>query len=110
LTRFLGLIVLAIVSSTAAGPLDSSRSARPPPSPSASPSSTPSSARPVIKKAAPQVERLRVGDSSFVFGLILCLGLLAAATYTGVAAITGVFLTGMALVEFVACGARRGSG
>lgn len=95
----LGLIVLAIVSGTAAGSLNVVEIG-----------TTAGLAigftllvafvgAPVIKKAAPRVERLRVGHSFFVFGLILCLGLSAAATYIGVAAIIGAFLAGMALAE-----------
>lgn len=95
----LGLIVLAIVSGTAAGSLDLLEIG-----------TTAALAvgftlfvafvgAPVIKRAAPSVDRLRVGDSFFVFGLILCLGLSAAASYIGVAAIIGAFLAGMALAE-----------
>lgn len=54
---------------------------------------------PVVTRAAPRVETLRVGQALFVFGLILCLGLSAAASYVGVAAIIGAFLAGMALAE-----------
>ena len=53
----------------------------------------------LITKLAPSIERLRIGDSFFVFSLILCLGLSVAATYIGVAAIIGAFLAGMALAE-----------
>ena len=48
---------------------------------------------------APSIERLKIGDSFFVFSLILCLGLSVAAIYIGVAAIIGAFLAGMALAE-----------
>jgi len=48
---------------------------------------------------APRIERLRTGDSFFVFSLVLCLGLSVAAAYIGVAAIIGAFLAGMALAE-----------
>ncbi len=48
---------------------------------------------------APHIERLKIGDSFFVFSLILCLGLSVAAIYIGVAAIIGAFLAGMALAE-----------
>jgi Kef-type K+ transport system membrane component KefB len=54
---------------------------------------------PAMTRAAPRVEALRLGDSLFLFGLILCLGLSAAAAYIGVAAIIGAFLAGMALAE-----------
>ena len=54
---------------------------------------------PVLTRIAPRIERLRIGDSFFIFGLILCLGLSVAAAYIGVAAIIGAFLAGMALAE-----------
>lgn len=54
---------------------------------------------PLFTRIAPRIERLRVGDSLFVTGLVLCLGLSAAAAYIGVAAIIGAFLAGMALAE-----------
>jgi Kef-type K+ transport system membrane component KefB len=53
----------------------------------------------VLTNIAPRIERLRIGDSFFVFGLVLCLGLSVAAAYIGVAAIIGAFLAGMALAE-----------
>ena len=53
----------------------------------------------VLTNLAPTIERLRTGDSFFVFGLVLCLGLSVAAAYIGVAAIIGAFLAGMALAE-----------
>lgn len=54
---------------------------------------------PLLTRFAPRIERLRIGDSFFVFGMILCLGLSVAAAYIGVAAIIGAFLAGMALAE-----------
>jgi Kef-type K+ transport system membrane component KefB len=54
---------------------------------------------PFLTRIAPKIERLRIGDSLFIFGLILCLGLSVAAAYIGVAAIIGAFLAGMALAE-----------
>jgi Kef-type K+ transport system membrane component KefB len=54
---------------------------------------------PVITRLAPRIESLRVGESFFVFSLVLCLGLAVAAEYIGVAAIIGSFLAGMALAE-----------
>ena len=53
----------------------------------------------VLTRVAPRIERLRIGDSFFVFGLVLCLGLSVAAAYIGVAAIIGAFLAGMAMAE-----------
>lgn len=54
---------------------------------------------PLVTRLAPGVENLRVGESFFVFGLVLCFGLAVAAAYIGVAAIIGSFLAGMALAE-----------
>lgn len=54
---------------------------------------------PLFTRIAPRIEKLRVGHPFFVAGLILCLGLSAAAAYIGVAAIIGAFLAGMALAE-----------
>ena len=95
----LGLIILAVVSGTAGGTLDLLEIG-----------TTAALAvgftlfvafvgAPVMTRAAPAVERLRFSHSLFAFGLILCLGLSAAASYIGVAAIIGAFLAGMALAE-----------
>ncbi|HLL75996.1 MAG TPA: cation:proton antiporter [Pyrinomonadaceae bacterium] len=54
---------------------------------------------PVVTRAAPRITGLRIGHALFVFGLVLCLGLAVAAAYIGVAAIIGAFLAGMALAE-----------
>ncbi|HEU4712538.1 MAG TPA: cation:proton antiporter [Pyrinomonadaceae bacterium] len=54
---------------------------------------------PVITRVAPKVEQLRSGQGTFIFGLVLCLGLSVAASFIGVAAIIGAFLAGMALAE-----------
>jgi Kef-type K+ transport system membrane component KefB len=54
---------------------------------------------PVITRLAPGVDRLRSGHGMFILGLVLCLGLSVAAAYIGVAAIIGSFLAGMALAE-----------
>jgi Kef-type K+ transport system membrane component KefB len=54
---------------------------------------------PVITRLAPRIKNLRVGEPLFIFGLMLCLGLALAAEYIGVAAIIGSFLAGMALAE-----------
>lgn len=53
----------------------------------------------VIKRMTPGIEDLFVSHSLFVVGLLLCLGLSAAAAYIGVAAIIGAFLAGMAFAE-----------
>lgn len=54
---------------------------------------------PVISRVAPGINRLRSGHGMFVLGLVLCLGLSVAAAYIGIAAIIGSFLAGMALAE-----------
>ena len=54
---------------------------------------------PVVTRVAPAVDRMRTGQGLFIFGLVLCLGLSVAASYIGVAAIIGAFLAGMALAE-----------
>jgi Kef-type K+ transport system membrane component KefB len=56
-------------------------------------------AAPVVTRVAPRAERLRSGHGMFILGLVLCLGLSVAAAYIGVAAIIGSFLAGMALAE-----------
>jgi Kef-type K+ transport system membrane component KefB len=54
---------------------------------------------PILKRLAPTIDRLRLNDSVFIFGLLFCLGLSAAASFIGIAAIIGAFLAGMALSE-----------
>src|ERR687897_1923877 len=54
---------------------------------------------PVINRVAPTADRLRSGHGMFILGLVLCLGLSVAATFIGIAAIIGSFLAGMALAE-----------
>jgi Kef-type K+ transport system membrane component KefB len=54
---------------------------------------------PVVTRVAPSVERMRSGQGIFIFGLVLCLGLSVAASYIGIAAIIGAFLAGMAIAE-----------
>jgi Kef-type K+ transport system membrane component KefB len=54
---------------------------------------------PVVTRLAPRIKNLRAGEPFFIFGLVLCLGLAVAAEYIGVAAIIGSFLAGMALAE-----------
>jgi Kef-type K+ transport system membrane component KefB len=56
-------------------------------------------AAPVVTRVAPTADRLRSGHGMFILGLVLCLGLSVAATFIGVAAIIGSFLAGMAMAE-----------
>src|SRR5919106_1260743 len=53
---------------------------------------------PVVTRVAPKVEQLR-SSGIFIFGLVLCLSLAVVAAYIGIAAIIGAFLAGMALAE-----------
>jgi Kef-type K+ transport system membrane component KefB len=57
---------------------------------------------PVVNRVAPRADRLRSGHGMFILGLALCLGLSVAAAYIGVAAIIGSFLAGMTLAEAAA--------
>ncbi len=54
---------------------------------------------PVVKRVAPRIENLRGSQALFVSALLLCLGISVAALYVGVAAIVGAFLAGMAFAE-----------
>jgi Kef-type K+ transport system membrane component KefB len=56
-------------------------------------------ATPVVTRVAPRIDQLRSGHGMFILGLVLCLGLSVAAAYIGVAAIIGSFLAGMAMAE-----------
>jgi len=53
----------------------------------------------VVTRVAPRIVNLRISDSLFIAGLVLCLGLAVAISFIGVAAIIGAFLAGMALAE-----------
>jgi Kef-type K+ transport system membrane component KefB len=53
-----------------------------------------------MRKVTPQVEeKLRVSESQFVLSMVLLFSLSVLAVYTGVAAIVGAFLAGLALAE-----------
>ena len=54
---------------------------------------------PAVTRVAPRIGRLRLGNAFFVVGLAMCLGLSVASALIGVAAIIGAFLAGMALAE-----------
>jgi Na+:H+ antiporter len=56
-------------------------------------------ATPVVTRVASRADRLRSGHGMFILGLVLCLGLSVAAAFIGVAAIIGSFLAGMAMAE-----------
>lgn len=52
-----------------------------------------------VKKISPRIEKLKIGNSYLMFGFSLCLALAFIADYIGVAAIIGAFLAGMAMSE-----------
>lgn len=56
-------------------------------------------AAPVVTRVAPGADRLRSAHGLFIVALVLCLGLSVAAAFIGVAAIIGSFLAGMAMAE-----------
>jgi len=95
----LGLLVLAIVSGAASGPVNYLEIGTTAVLAIGFTAFIALVGAPVITRVAPQIKRLRIGHAFFVFGLILCLGLSVAAAYIGVAAIIGAFLAGMALAE-----------
>ena len=95
----LGLVVLAIVTGFATGHVDYTGVATTTGLAFGFTAFAAFGAAPLLKRAAPHLENLRVGHSFFIAGLILCLGLAVAATEIGLAAIIGAFLAGMSLAE-----------
>ncbi len=95
----LGLLVLAIVSSMAAGTVNYLEILTTAGLAIAFTAFVALIGAPVVTRVAPSVKRMRSGQGIFIFGLVLCLGLSVAASYIGVAAIIGAFLAGMALAE-----------
>jgi len=95
----LGLLILAVVSSLAAGQIDYLEIAITAALAVGFTVFVSLVGPPVLNRMTPRVENLRVNESLFAFALLLCLGLSVAAAYIGVAAIIGAFLAGMALAE-----------
>ena len=95
----LGLLVLAVVSSLAAGAVDYAALGATAVLAIGFTAFVALVGAPALTRLAPHIERLRINESFFVAGLVLCLGLSVAAAYIGVAAIIGAFLAGMALAE-----------
>jgi Kef-type K+ transport system membrane component KefB len=56
---------------------------------------------PIVKRVAPHIENLRGSQALFVTAVLLCFGISATAVYIGVAAIVGAFLAGMTMAEIV---------
>jgi Kef-type K+ transport system membrane component KefB len=53
----------------------------------------------MVKWVAPHIENLRIKEPVYVIGIVFCLGLAVVAADLGVSAIIGAFLAGMALSE-----------
>ncbi|HKO96645.1 MAG TPA: cation:proton antiporter [Pyrinomonadaceae bacterium] len=95
----LGLLLLAVVSSAAAGQIDYLEIALTSALAIGFTVAVALVGAPVVTRMTPRIENLRVSESLFAFALLLCLGLSVAATFIGVAAIIGAFLAGMILAE-----------
>jgi Kef-type K+ transport system membrane component KefB len=95
----LGLLVLAVVSSLAAGALNYVEILTTAALAIGFTAFVAVVGAPVVNRVAPQADRLRSGHGMFILALVLCLGLSVAAAYIGVAAIIGSFLAGMILAE-----------
>lgn len=95
----LGLLVLAIVASMAAGTVNYLEILTTAGLAIAFTAFVALVGAPVVTRVAPSVEKMRSGHGIFILGLVLCLGLSVAASFIGVAAIIGAFLAGMALAE-----------
>jgi len=95
----LGLLVLAVVSSLAAGELNYVAILTTAALTIGFTLFVAAVGAPVISRVAPRADRLRTSHGMFIFGLVLCLGLSVAAAFIGVAAIIGSFLAGMILAE-----------
>ena len=54
----------------------------------------------VVGRFRPAVAKLRARNSAFALAVILCLGLSLASEYTGMAAIIGAFLAGLAMADY----------
>lgn len=53
----------------------------------------------IVRKVSPGLKKLKLGQSIFAGGLVLCLGFAVLAQVIGIAAIVGAFLAGMMLSE-----------
>lgn len=95
----LGLLVLAVVASVAEGTVDYVELGTTAAMAIAFTAFVAFVGAPVLTRLAPWIARLRVSQTFFVFGVLLCLSLSALASLIGVAAIIGAFLAGMALAE-----------
>jgi Kef-type K+ transport system membrane component KefB len=95
----IGLIILAVVSSLAVGPINYWSIVTTALLAIAFTTFVVLVGAPVVNRVAPRIESLRGSQALFVTALLLCLGISVAAAYIGVAAIVGAFLAGMAFAE-----------
>jgi Kef-type K+ transport system membrane component KefB len=95
----LGLLVLAIVSSTATGEVDYMAIAFTAMLALAFTAAIAMVGAPMVKRVAPFIEQMHINEPTYVVGLIICLGLAIVAADLGISAIIGAFLAGMALAE-----------
>ena len=95
----LGLMILAVVSSLALGPINYLLIIITAALAIAFTTFVVLVGAPVVKRVAPRIENLKVSHSLFISALLLCLGISVTAAYIGVAAIVGAFLAGMAFAE-----------
>ena len=95
----LGLLVLAIISSMAAGTVNYAEIGTTAALAIGFTAFVALVGAPLFTRAAPRIKQLRVGEAFFVVGLAACLGLSVAAAFIGVAAIIGAFLAGMMFAE-----------
>ncbi|MER3426523.1 MAG: cation:proton antiporter [Pyrinomonas sp.] len=97
----LGLLVLAVVSSLAAGEVKYWEIGATAAAAVAFTAFVAFVGAPALTRIAPRFAKLRIGNALFVISLVICLGLSVAAAKIGIAAIIGAFLAGMALAEAV---------
>jgi len=95
----LGLLVLAIVSSTASGTINYVDILLTSTLALGFTVAVTFIGAPLVKRAAPWINKLRIAQPVYVIGIVLCLGLAVVAAELGVSAIIGAFLAGMALAE-----------
>ena len=95
----LGLLVLAVVASLAAGAVNYSEIGTTALLSVGFVALIAFGGAPLMTRIAPAIKRLRFNHSFFGISICLCLGLAVAAAEIGVAAIIGAFLAGMALAE-----------
>lgn len=95
----LGLLVLAVVASLAAGAVDYTQIGTTALLSLGFVALVAFAGAPLVTRIAPVIKRLHINHAFFGLSICLCLGLAVAASEIGVAAIIGAFLAGMALAE-----------